>query len=528
MRARGGAWRVGVVVLGLALGLGASPARSASRPTGAPTFLGRGGGGHRWRGVLEAVSALTRGQTQRAQVLLSQIGAPRSRPVALTSAIALCQALRGDLDGGLRTLRRPRPRVGGWVDAHYHQAVIAVLRGRLPEARRALHRAETLGGDRPRFLMLEALLSRRTGQATQARRALTRLAHAQCDLLDPGLYPDLLTELVRSLGRLLRGFPRAADAEATLGNALLTLRRYRQSEVWFRAALRRSRGHAAALLGMARLRLVWGDAPGALRLSGRAVARAPQAAVVWATRAEVRLLLGQSGGALGDLKHALRIDPRDALNLSRLGDLLWDQGAWARAERTYRYALKQSPRLASARFGLARALARRGRRVEALRSYRAAAALNPASPRYHLSLAVALERAGHAQEAAQVRARAQVAARLSKQFERRVAGALQTGQLVRRICRVARAGALEGARRLLGASRLPPGAAALIRAYLALRSGGRADPQIARVAAALWPARLLSSRGAETTRISVKGVVAPSVPVTLQRYLPFVNPSRFR
>ena len=117
------------------------------------------------------------------------------------------------------------------------------------------------------------MLALRRGQPGAARQAIGRLARTRCDLLDPTLYPDPVVELVRALSRMLRDFVQPADAEATLGTVLFTLRRYRAAEALFRRALGRVRGHGAALLGMARVRLVWGDAPGALRYASRAVAR---------------------------------------------------------------------------------------------------------------------------------------------------------------------------------------------------------------------------------------------------------------
>ncbi len=74
---------------------------------------------------------------------------------------------------------------------------------------------------------------------------------------------------------------------------LLAARRYRHAEAWFRSASKAQPGSPAVLLGLARVQLVYGDAPGASTLLGRALARASGASDLHAARAEAYLLLGK-------------------------------------------------------------------------------------------------------------------------------------------------------------------------------------------------------------------------------------------
>jgi tetratricopeptide (TPR) repeat protein len=440
----------------------------------------------------------------------------------------MCQLLVGDEVGAHRTLQQGARQPGTFLEVHYWRAALALKRGLLDEAREALHHLSTLGGDRPRTLLLQALLSRRLGQAGQAADPLRRLARVRCDLLDPWLFPDAVAGLADAVVHLLKDFPQPASALLTAGNLLWATRRFRQAEEYYREAGRLSPEHPAVLLRLADVALVTGDVPEAIRLLTRGIARNPEAAPLRASRAEAYLLLGRSDEGRQDLERAVREEPTHALNLSRLGDLHFESGSYSQAELFYRYALARQQGLASARFGVARSHARRGEDAQAAESFRAATALNPANERYHLAYALHLEKLGRSAEAARSRARGAAAKALTDQLVAAVRQAQREGGALRSVCRAAQAGALKAAGIMERRLAAPPAARAFLRAHLSLRAGKPDAGAIAQAAAGLRPDRLLAMGAEPPSVITVQGRVDKDVPVVLKRFLPFLHPALFR
>jgi len=480
----------------------------------------------RWSYVLRAASQAASVRIDRALLTLGYARRGRDTP-ALATAAALSRLLRGDLRGARKEMRTALKLGGSYVDSHYWTAVIAAHARQPAEARTALHRALTLGGDRPRFLMLQVLLAKQAGQLAVARRALAKLARKHCDLLDPALYPDPLAGLTDAMLHVLRAYPHKAHPLITAGNLMMMTRRYRQASLYYRRARKHQKRNAGLLLRLARLSMVDGNAPTALRLIDRALAIAPGAGNLRSAKAEVLIVLGRSTKARAQLELAVKANPKSSIDLSRLADQLWSTGAYNRAERLYRYALRRQVGLASARYGVARALDRNGKYKLAERSYRAAVALNPANQRYHLALALFYEKQGRKAEARKSRGRAQRARALAAKLRLLTKRATAIGGVARRVCRVAGAAAVKAARIILRSFRTAPVVRAYLTAYLEGQRGRTSQPALATVLAGLKPARLLLSKTTNTV-LTVKGRVDPKVPVILKRYLSFMDPQVLR
>ncbi|MFH2007603.1 MAG: tetratricopeptide repeat protein [bacterium] len=480
----------------------------------------------RWSHVLRAASQAASGRIDRALLTLAYTRRSGDTP-ALATAAALCRLLRGDVQGARKQMQTALKLGGSYVDGHYWAAVIAARAGQPAEARTALHRALTLGGDRPRFLMLQILLAKGAGQPAVARLALAKLVRKHCELLDPALYPDPLAGLTDAMLHTLRAFPHKAPPLITAGNLMMMTRRYRQAFLYFQRAQKHQPRNAGLLLRLARLAMVDGDAPTALRLLDRGLAIAPGAGDLRSAKAEVLITLGRSTQARAQLELAVKANPNSAIDLSRLGDQLWGAGAYDRAERLYQYALRQQGGLASARYGVARALDRNGRYKEAERSYRAAVVLNPANQRYHLALALFHEKRGRAAEGVKSRQRAQRAQALAAQLRLLERQATAVGGVARQVCRVANARAVKAAQIMLRHFRAAPAIRAYLTAYLEGLSGRTNQPALTTVLAGLKPARLLTPV-ALPTELTVQGLVEPGVPVILKRYLSFLDPRVLR
>lgn len=480
--------------------------------------------GKRWGQVLQATSHAAKGRTAQAIQAFRAIRRAGDTP-ALATASALCRAQRGDLTGALKDLNQGLKLGGSYVDGHYWTAALALRAGQTTAAHQALRRALTLGGDRPHYLMLQILLAKKTGRMAKARTALAKLAKKRCELLDPTLYPDPMAGLVDAILYALRRYPKQSSLLFTAGNLMMMTRRFRQAQGYYRRAQKVLKQSAGLLMQRARLAMVDANLPVALRLLNRGLALVPGAADLRSVRAEVLIALGRPNQARAELERSVKANPKNSLDLSRLADLLWDAGAFNRAERLYRYALHRNRGLASARYGLARALDRRGRHKLAERSYRAAMALSPSNERYHLALALFYDKLGRKADGAAARVRAKRAHTLARSLRQLARRSVAIGAVARQACRVARASAVPAARLLLGRIRGAPAVRGFLAAHLAALGGKTDAAGLAAALAGIRPARLLFGGRDLPTALSVKGQIAPGVPVVLKRYLTFVNPA---
>ena len=483
--------------------------------------------GHHWAQVLRAASDAASGHTARALLTLNTIRRGRDTP-ALATASALCYLLRNDVPRAHRELQIALKLGGSYVEGHYWTAVTATRAGKLALARTALHRAFTLGGERPHFLMLQALLAKKSGQPAVARAALGKLARKRCELLAPSLYPDPMAGLTQTVLYILRLYPRKSAPVATAGNLMMMTRRYRQATHYYQRARKLMGQHPGLLLRLARLSLADGDAPTALRRLDRALALATNNPELRAAKAEVLLIMGRPAAARAQLELAVNANPGVALNLSRLADLLWSAGGYERAERLYRYALRRQSNLASARYGLGRALDRKGRYVDAEQAYRAAASINPANERYHLALALLYDKLKQPRKAGVWRQQARKARALGVQMRRLTNRASATGGLARQACTLARARASRAATIMTQRIQHAPALKAFVLAHLAALAGKGQPRAIATVLAGLNPARLLHTTTIPPTVLSVQGRITSGAPVTIKRYLSYLSPALFQ
>jgi tetratricopeptide (TPR) repeat protein len=483
--------------------------------------------GQRWSRLLQVASHAAQGRTARALLTLRAVRRTGDSP-ALATASALCRVLGGDLRGAQRDVDQALKLGGSYVEGHYWAAVVAQRAGRPAQARKALHRALTLGGDRPHFLMLQILLAKQSGQVALARAALVKLASRQCELLDPTLYPDPMAGLTATILYAMRRYPQQASLLFTAGNLMLMTRRYRQAEAYYLQAQKLLRQSAGVLLRRARLAMVDANLPLALRLLDRGLGLVPGASDLRSARAEVLIALGRPTAARAELERVLKSNPTNSLDLSRLADLLWDAGAYTRAERLYRYALRRANGLASARYGVARALDRRGRYKLAEQSYRAAMALSPGNERYHQALGLFYNKLGRKADATRARDRARRARALALAMQRLDDRASAVGAVARRACRVARVAAVGAARLISGRIRAAPAVRGFLAAHLAALGGKRDAAGLAAALAGLKPARLLGLRPDERTSLTVKGTIDTRIPVVLKRYLSYVDPDLMR
>lgn len=483
--------------------------------------------GKRWGQILQVASLAAKGRTAQAIYALRSLRYTQDTP-ALATASALCRVLGGDLKGGLKDLSKGLQLGGSYVDGHYWTAAVALRAGQTTAAHQALRRALTLGGDRPHYLMLQILLAKKTGRLAEARTTLAKLAKKRCELLDPGLYPDPMAGLVDAILYALRRYPQQASLLFTAGNLMMMTRRFRQAEGYYLRAQKILKQSAGLLMRRARLAMVDANLPVALRLLNRGLALVPGASDLRSVRAEVLIALGRPTQARAELERSVKANPKNSLDLSRLADLLWDSGAFGRAERLYQYALRRNRGLASARYGVARALDRRGRHKQAERSYRAATALSPSNERYHLALALFYDKLGRKADGARARVRARRAhalARSLRQLDRR---SVAIGAVARQACRVARASALPAAHLILGRMKGAPAVRGFLAAHLAARGGKTHAAGLAAALAGIRPARLLLGGSDLLTTLTVKGQIAPGVPVVLKRFLTYVNPALLR
>lgn len=498
------------LALATTLGTTNADARSSSR-------------GKRWGQVLRAASLAAKGHTARAILTLRGLRQTKDTP-ALATASALCRLMGGDPRGAQKDLDRALALGGSYTDGHYWSAVVALRGNRTAQARLGLKRALTLGGDRPHYLMLQVLLAKKSGQTAVARTALGKLAKKQCELLDPSLYPDPMAGLAEATLYVLRRYPHQASILFTVGNLMMMTRRFRQAETYYLRAQKILQQSAGLLLRRARLAMVDANLPVALRLLDRGLALVPGATDLRSARAEVLIALGRPTQARAELERSVKANPRNSLDLSRLADLLWDFGGYSRAERLYRYALRRNRGLASARYGVARALDRRGRYKQAERSYRAATALSPGNERYHLALGLFYDKLGRKTDATRVQAHAKRARKLAQSMRSLDRRAAAIGAVARQACRVAQAAALPAARLIAQRISSAPAVRGFLVAHLSALAGKTDAVGLAAAMAGLKPARFLGTRSDLSTVLTVKGTIAPKVPVVLKRYLTYVNP----
>ncbi|HEY3359465.1 MAG TPA: tetratricopeptide repeat protein, partial [Polyangia bacterium] len=330
---------------------------------------------------------------------------------------------------------------------------------------------QSLGGDRPPFLVARAVALKALGRGAEAAAALAGAARVDPDLTDPRLFPDSGRGAVHAMERALADYPNQLRLRVTVAQLYLAARLWREAEAAAQVVLRERAGEPDALIVLGRARLGWGDREGALEALDRAVAAAPDLAAVRGARAEAYLALGRGADAEAELTLAVEADGRDALSMSRLATRLWERGELQKAEELWGYVLRRDPNAAAAHAGMAQAHERAKRPAEAEAAYRAAVASEPSNPRYYEALALFLERHGRARDAAPFKARARTVAAAARAIEARRARAGAYLAALARAAGRARAGDAAGVQAALTGVRGPQAPLAFVRAHLAARAG---------------------------------------------------------
>ncbi|HEX6183021.1 MAG TPA: tetratricopeptide repeat protein [Pyrinomonadaceae bacterium] len=309
-----------------------------------------------------------------------------------------------------------------------------------PHVARASYVAQTQGGNLPETAVAQLTERARLGAlgADEFMRAVA-VGHA----LVAGRRFKEAAELFDALVRV-----RPSDRAALYGAALATFNAGRavEAEPLARRAVEaalaeggaqgRGKEAADALVLLAVVLAVRGDAAGALKASGRAAELAPDSFDARLTHGRALYGAGDDAGAARSFRAAVALRPGDprplfflASTLERAGDdagalaayrelavaqpraaeghlglgaLLVKRGG-AEAEegiKALARAVELDPDLYEARVTLGRALVARGRAAEAVEHLQRAAALAPGNPEPHYQLSLAYRRLGRKEEAA--------------------------------------------------------------------------------------------------------------------------------
>jgi Flp pilus assembly protein TadD len=163
------------------------------------------------------------------------------------------------------------------------------------------------------------------------------------------------------------------DAQITLGNWLLRLRKPDEAAAAFKQALSLKPDDDIALGNLAGVLMAHGkqqDALAALEVFRTALRVNPKNPQSWYQLATLYLDMGRLGEAKSSFSEALAANPKQAAALNGLGAIAFQAGDLQKAETLVRQALALEPRLRTGRYNLARIREARGDAASAEGLYR--------------------------------------------------------------------------------------------------------------------------------------------------------------
>ena len=172
-----------------------------------------------------------------------------------------------------------------------------------------------------------------------------------------------LEAAVDKMSEVLKRDPKIMDAQITLGNWLLRLRRPDEAARAFKQALALKPDDDIALGNLAGVLMAHGkqqDALAALEVFRTALALNPKNPQSWFQLATLYLDLGRLDEAQKSFSEALAANPKQAAALNGLGAIAFQTGDLPKAETLVRQALALEPRLRTGAYNLARIREARG------------------------------------------------------------------------------------------------------------------------------------------------------------------------
>jgi len=174
---------------------------------------------------------------------------------------------------------------------------------------------------------------------------------------------DKVEDGVAKMREVLRRDPKIMDAQITLGNWLLRLRKPDEAAEAFKQALALKPDDDIALGNLASVLMAHGkqqDALAALDVFRTALRVNPKNPQSWFQLARLYLDMGRLDEARGSFTEALAANPKQAAALNGLGAIAFEAGELPKAETMVREALALEPRLRTGRYNLARIREARG------------------------------------------------------------------------------------------------------------------------------------------------------------------------
>jgi choline-sulfatase len=185
---------------------------------------------------------------------------------------------------------------------------------------------------------------------------------------------DRVEDGVAKMREVLQRDPKIMDAQITLGNWLLKLRRPDEAAEAFKQALALKPDDDIALGNLAGVLMAHGkgqDALAALEVFRTALRVNPKNPQSWFQLATLYLDLGRLDEARSSFSEALAANPKQAAALNGLGAIAYESGDLPKAETMVRQALALEPRLRTGSYNLARIREGRGDLAGAEALYRA-------------------------------------------------------------------------------------------------------------------------------------------------------------
>ena len=179
--------------------------------------------------------------------------------------------------------------------------------------------------------------------AEKEYRRARQAGMADADILPRLARVMLLQQQFEAVLATLPDKPPSAHLMAWRAYALLGLNRRAEASQFLEAALAREEGNRLALLGQARLALLENDAPRALALADRTLARHPEHVDALRFRADLLRVQGKPAEARASYEQILKLRPADLQTRIDIASLLIQDGKYADAKAQLARARAISP-----------------------------------------------------------------------------------------------------------------------------------------------------------------------------------------